>query len=59
MTPAGGDRFYGRGELGMLAATHEDADTSSSLGNDQTEELCRFHLRWELRKMPPVCAAKL
>ena len=38
MTPAGGDRFLGKRELGMLAGTHEEADRSSRLGNDHTED---------------------
>lgn len=38
MTPAGGDRFLGWGELGVLAGTHEASDTSSRLGNDHTED---------------------
>lgn len=48
MIPAGGDRFLGWGELGMLAGTREEADASSKLGNDQTKDLCCFHLTWEL-----------
>ncbi len=39
MTPAGGDRFLGRRELGMLAETHEEAGKSSRLGNDHTKDL--------------------
>lgn len=39
MTPAGGDRFLGRGELGMLAGSHEEADKSSGPGNDHTKDL--------------------
>lgn len=58
MTPAGGDRFLGRGELGMLAGTHEETDKSSRLGNDHTHRT-RFHLRWELWKMPTIPASKL
>lgn len=42
MTPAGGDRFLGMGELAVLAGAHEEADTSSRLGNDYTEDLCWF-----------------
>ncbi len=59
MTPAGGDRFLGKGELGVLAGTHEEADISSRLGNDHTEDLWCFHLRWELQKMPSIQASKL
>lgn len=45
MTPAGGDRFLGMGELAVLAGAHEEADTSSRLGSDYTEDLCWFPFR--------------
>lgn len=32
MTPAGGDRFLGRGTFSTLAGTHEEADSSSRPG---------------------------
>lgn len=46
MIPAGGDRFLGMGKLAVLAGAHEEADTSSKLGNDYTEDLCWFPFRW-------------
>lgn len=38
LTPAGGDRFLGWEELGVLAGTHEEADKSLRQSNDHYSE---------------------
>ena len=47
MTPAGGDRFLGRGELDVLARTHDKTHASSRLGDASIEDLCHVHHRWK------------